>query len=118
MAAALRLWRSLLCSSLPCLPSTRAPQGYNKRATVLYLLHRYKDAIQDCQMVLQLNPYHFGAASGMGLCHWSLKQSKEALSAFERALEVHPGLTVIQKHVETLRDEVARGTQRREEGDG
>lgn len=85
---------------------------------MLYLLHRYKDAIDDCRMVLQLNPYHFGAASGMGLCYWSLKQSQEALSAFEKALDVHPGLSVIRKHVETLRDEVARGAQRQDERDG
>jgi len=72
---------------------------------VFYLLHRYQDAIADCQMVLQLNPYHFGAASGKGLCHWSLKQTGLALEAFETALEIHPGLTVIQRHLETLREE-------------
>lgn len=92
------------------------PQGFNKRATVLYLLHRYQDAIDDCQAVLRLNPHHFGAASGMGLCYWSLKQSPQALAAFERALEIHPGLSVIRRHVEALREEVAAQQRRREEG--
>ena len=44
-------------------------QGYNKRATVLFLLQRYQESIQDCQLVLDLNPYHFAAASGMGMCY-------------------------------------------------
>ncbi|GBF94439.1 hypothetical protein Rsub_07253 [Raphidocelis subcapitata] len=81
-------------------------EGFNKRATVLYLLHRYEDAVADCERVLDLNPYHFGAASGMGLCLWSLKRTQQALAAFERALEIHPGLTVIRRHTETLRDEM------------
>jgi hypothetical protein len=25
-------------------------------------------ALQDCKMVLKMQPWHFGAASGMGLC--------------------------------------------------
>lgn len=46
----------------------------------------------------------------MGLCHWSLKQTGAALRAFEAALSIHPGLTVIRRHVETLREEEeARG---------
>ncbi len=70
-------------------------------------MHRYEDAIADCQAVMRLNPYHFGAASGMGLCFWSLKQTAPALAAFESALEIHPGLTVIKRHVETLKEEEA-----------
>jgi tetratricopeptide (TPR) repeat protein len=73
---------------------------------VLYLLHRYEEAVDDCERVLALNPHHFGAASGMGLCLWSLKRTAAALAAFERALEIHPGLTVIRRHTETLRDEL------------
>ena len=44
-------------------------QGYNKRATVLFLLQRYQESIHDCKLVLDLNPYHFAAASGMGMCY-------------------------------------------------
>lgn len=88
----------------------RAPrfaEGRNKRATVLYLLQRHREAIAECAEVLKLNPYHFGAASGMGLCHWSLKETAAALRAFEAALEIHPGLSVIARHVEALREEEA-----------
>jgi tetratricopeptide (TPR) repeat protein len=99
----------LLVSSLAHAPRRPPPsqllQGFNKRATVLYLLGRHADAIADCETVLSLNPYHFGAASGMGLCHWSLKETGPALAAFERALAIHPGLRVIEQHAQTLRDE-------------
>ena len=50
-------------------PRRLAGQGYNRRATVLFLLGRYQESIEDCQLVLELNPYHFGAASGMGMCY-------------------------------------------------
>ncbi len=36
-----------------CLPPL-APQGYNKRATVHYMLGNYEESIHDCKMVLQL----------------------------------------------------------------
>lgn len=46
----------------------RRPQAYNKRATLLYILERYEESIQYCRKTLSLQSYHFGAASGMGLC--------------------------------------------------
>lgn len=59
-------------------PTDRAPkqanrrptvlQAYNKRATLLYMMRRYEPSIADCKEVLRLQPLHFGAASGMGLC--------------------------------------------------
>jgi hypothetical protein len=49
-------------------------QGYNKRATVLYLLGRFQESVEECRTVLSLNPYHFGAASGMGLCYMQVRE--------------------------------------------
>jgi hypothetical protein len=56
----------VLCCAVP-------PQGYNKRATVLYLLGRFQESVEECRTVLSLNPYHFGAASGMGLCYMQVR---------------------------------------------
>lgn len=50
------------------LPLPYHAQGYNKRATVLFLLQRYRESVADCRVVLELNPYHFAAAAGMGTC--------------------------------------------------
>lgn len=48
----------------PTAPASPSAQAYNKRATVLYLLQRYREAIDDCRITLQMNPLHFKAAAG------------------------------------------------------
>lgn len=89
-----------------------APQfaeGYNKRATVLYLLKEFDKSIRDCEATLRLNPDHFGALSGAGLCYLGLKRYRDALTYFRRAIKVNPNMDTIQqyiKEIEThLRDE-------------
>jgi hypothetical protein len=57
--------------------------------------------------VLDLNPHHFGAASGQGMCFMGLQDYKGALRAFERALAIHPGLAHVQHLVEALRSGAA-----------
>jgi len=82
-------------------------ESYNKRATLLYMMARFKDSIEDCKVVLRLQPHHFGAASGMGLCYLQLGMYPEAISAFEAALRIHPRLTNISKVLADLRRTVA-----------
>jgi tetratricopeptide (TPR) repeat protein len=67
-------------------------EGWNKRATVRYMRKNFRGAVADCQETLARNPNHFGAASGQGLCHLSLRQFREAAVCFRRALEIHPHL--------------------------
>lgn len=78
-------------------------EGFNKRATVLYLMQRYQESIEDCKLVLELQPYHFGAAAGMGLCYAQAREYDEALKAFELALKIHPGLTNITRFIEDIK---------------
>jgi tetratricopeptide (TPR) repeat protein len=82
-------------------------QAHNKRATVLYLMDQYQESIEMCELVLELNPYHFAAASGMGMCYVKLADYKGALRAFERTLQINPGLTHIQKYILALKDQVS-----------
>ncbi|KAG2448743.1 hypothetical protein HYH02_006097 [Chlamydomonas schloesseri] len=82
-------------------------EGYNKRATVNYLMGRHQASIDDCNTVLGMQPYHFGAASGMGLCLLQLSRYEEALAAFEAALVIHPGMSNIRRFVADLRRHVA-----------
>jgi tetratricopeptide (TPR) repeat protein len=99
-------------------------EAHNKRATVLYLLGRHEQAVAACAACLAVNPWHFGAASGAGLCHVALQRPAEALAAFERALEIHPGLTQIARYAGTLRGALeeqqmrAEARQRMEEEQG
>lgn len=78
-------------------------EAHNKRATVLYLLGRHEQAVRACEACLAINPWHFGAASGQGLCEVARQRPLEALRAFERALEIHPGLTQIARYAAALR---------------
>lgn len=82
-------------------------EAYNKKATVLYLLGRYAESVEECKAALQLQPYHFGAASGMGLCYMKLGRYNEAADAFARCLQIHPGLTGTAKLLEVARRNAA-----------
>jgi tetratricopeptide (TPR) repeat protein len=57
-------------------------EGWNKRATTNYLLRDFRAAIEDCRRTLELNASHFGALSGMGLCHLGLSEFAQADEAF------------------------------------
>jgi len=84
---------------------SRAPEfaeGWNKRATVYFLLGRYEDSVRDIQATLALEPRHFGALSGLGLIYLRMGNEKAALRAFEKALEVNPYLPGVRQNIETL----------------
>jgi tetratricopeptide (TPR) repeat protein len=78
-------------------------EGWNKRATVLYLLGEYQKSLADCDEVMKRNPHHFGALSGYGMIYLKLGDPGRALSYFERALAVNPNLSQVEESVQALR---------------
>ena len=73
----------------------RAPEfaeGWNKRATVLYMMGRHRDSVADVQHVLNLEPRHYGALSGLGMILVALGREEEAQNWLRRALELNPYL--------------------------
>jgi len=78
-------------------------EGYNKRATVYYLMQEFEKSIADIHKTLDLNPVHFGALSGMGLCYLGLEEPRKALEWFERAVAVNPNLDSIQHYIEQIK---------------
>jgi tetratricopeptide (TPR) repeat protein len=82
-------------------------EGWNKRATALYLLGRYDDSMKDIAKVLELEPRHFGALSGLGLCNAQLDKEKEALDAFEKALAINPNMPGIRQDAEDMKKSLA-----------
>jgi len=78
-------------------------EGWNKRATVHYLLGHYGQSLSDIAKTLELEPRHFGALSGRGLVYVKLEDERRALDAFEAALAVHPHLIGAATNAEQLR---------------
>ena len=78
-------------------------EGWNKRATVYYLIGEYRKSAADCDEVLTRNPQHFGALSGYGMIWLRLDEPARALERFEQALAVNPNMTSIRDAVEELR---------------
>jgi tetratricopeptide (TPR) repeat protein len=78
-------------------------EGYNKRATTFYLMQRYEESMADCEQTIALNPYHFGALSGAGLCSLGQRNFPKALAYFERAVAVNPNMPQIQQYIEEIR---------------
>lgn len=70
-------------------------------------MHKYEDSIEVCKLVLDLNPYHFGAFSGMGLCYLELQDFKSALRAFEQAIAVNPEMKSCHNYVTAIRAKLA-----------
>lgn len=83
-------------------------EGWNKRATVRYLLEDYAGAIADCEETVRRKPRHFGALSGQGLCHVALGQMREAAELFRRCLEVYPHLTAARQNLAATLGEVVQ----------
>lgn len=81
-------------------------EGWNKRATVLYLLGAYPESIADIDRTLELEPRHFGALSGLGLCNAEMEHDEAALDAFERALAVNPHMDGVRANAELLRKRI------------
>ncbi|HEY2783374.1 MAG TPA: tetratricopeptide repeat protein [Fimbriiglobus sp.] len=77
-------------------------EAYNQRAILLYRRGEYARSIQDCEVVLRLNPHHFGAAAGIGQCYLRMKRPRSALRAFRHALDLFPGLDTVQEAVQAL----------------
>jgi tetratricopeptide (TPR) repeat protein len=65
-------------------------EGWNKRATVFYLMGEYRKALADIDRTLALEPRHFGALSGLGLTNLKLGDDAAAANAFERVLAIDP----------------------------
>jgi len=65
-------------------------EAHNKLATVLYLQRKYLQSIKECEITLRLNPNHFGAWNGHGLCLFQLARYTEAIKSFKKALIIQP----------------------------
>ena len=78
-------------------------EGWNRRATLFFLMQRFPESVADIEKTLELEPRHFGALSGRGLVYLQLEEEALALNSFEGALEIHPRLRGAEYNAKMLR---------------
>ena len=79
-------------------------EAWNKRATVLYLMNRYKSSLDDIKITLALEPRHFGALSGQALNYIEVKQYEKAIQSYKAAQKIYPLLDSATKMIPELQD--------------
>lgn len=81
-------------------------EGWNRRATLNYVMNDYGRAMADIHKTLTLEPRHFGAMAGMASILKETGRKEAALGAFEQVLNVYPMMRQAQKEVGELADEL------------
>jgi tetratricopeptide (TPR) repeat protein len=77
-------------------------EAWYQRAVAHVALGRWVEAIRDCHQALEINPYHFVAATSMGQAYLQLQNPISALECFRRALRLNPGLEGVRVQVARL----------------
>ena len=67
-------------------------EGWNKRATVLYLMGKYENSLDDIDEVLKRESRHFGALSGQALVQIQLKNYEKAINSYKAAQKIYPSI--------------------------
>jgi tetratricopeptide (TPR) repeat protein len=80
----------------------RFAEAYNQRAVHYFRLGDYQKSIEDCEKVLKLNPFHFGAAGGLAQCYMKQNKLRSALRAFRRAVRINPNLDGMHQVIRSL----------------
>ncbi|MEL7128264.1 MAG: tetratricopeptide repeat protein [Pseudomonadota bacterium] len=77
-------------------------EGWYRRAALFAREENFAEALRDMNEVLKIEPRHFGAWTGLGHLLESLGSTKEALAAYEAALDIHPNLAPAKQAVQRL----------------
>lgn len=81
---------------------------WNQRAIAEFSLFDYEESALSCQRALEINPYHFNAAMGLGHCYLQMDQTVLALEAFRIALRINPSLECVRSQIRQLERSMGR----------
>ena len=82
-------------------------EGWNRRATVHFLMRQFGKSMADIEHTLKLEPRHFGALSGMAQIMKETGRKELALSAWQRVIDIYPMMRSAQNEIATLSEELA-----------
>ncbi|MER8371255.1 hypothetical protein [Mesorhizobium sp. M1406] len=82
-------------------------EGWNRRATVHFMMKNYGKSMSDIDHTLQLEPRHFGALSGLAQIMALTGHKQSALEAWQKVLAIYPMMRSAQDQVGTLSEELA-----------
>ncbi|MDP2733766.1 MAG: hypothetical protein Q8O63_11755 [Hoeflea sp.] len=82
-------------------------EGWNRRATLHYMMGEHGKSMADINRVLALEPRHFGAIAGMAAILSDSGNDELELRAWEQMLEIYPANHEAQKKVGDLADKLA-----------
>lgn len=88
-------------------------EGWNRRATLLWQLGQVEQALADCRKAVLLNPEHFAAWQGMGLCQVRLGDLPAAIKSFQHALKLIPHDRQTQRYLRWAEETHRREQQHR-----
>jgi tetratricopeptide (TPR) repeat protein len=74
-------------------------EAWHQRALAEFNLEQYAESIRDGHQTLEINPYHFVAATNMGQAYLELENPISALECFRRALRLNPDLEGVRAKV-------------------
>jgi tetratricopeptide (TPR) repeat protein len=83
-------------------------EGWNKRATLFYLMGNYEQSLADIDHTLELEPRHIGALSGLGLVNMRMEREEAAADAFERVLNIDPQSVSARNNLAIVKDILKR----------
>ena len=82
-------------------------EGWNRRATVHYMMKNFGKSMSDIDQTLQLEPRHFGALSGLAQIMAATGHKQSALEAWQKVLAIYPMMRSAQNQVAALSEELA-----------
>lgn len=77
-------------------------EGYNRRATLLFLEGDVTRALLDLRTVLRLEPRHYDAWTGLGRILEQFGMDAQALDAYRRAYAINPQIEDLKSNIDRL----------------
>ena len=85
-------------------------EAWNQRGIANFGLKKFEDMIEDAYSALNLNPYHFGAATGMGHAYLQLRDWMTAIDCFQLALDINPNLKTLRETIAEISGQLGVGS--------